>query len=88
MEWVNAELLPEHIVVRSLEEDMFDGLILHHLFRKWQSPPTCSLQVGFSPNLIPSVAQLWTTVLTLFPLNLGLPTSTLPRKHLCSACCW
>ncbi|XP_033622076.1 gamma-parvin isoform X1 [Fukomys damarensis] len=32
MEWVNATLLPEHIVVRSLEEDMFDGLILHHLF--------------------------------------------------------
>ncbi|XP_010632661.1 gamma-parvin isoform X4 [Fukomys damarensis] len=34
MEWVNATLLPEHIVVRSLEEDMFDGLILHHLFQK------------------------------------------------------
>ncbi|XP_031319268.2 gamma-parvin isoform X1 [Camelus dromedarius] len=34
MEWINAELLPEHIVVRSLEEDMFDGLILHHLFQK------------------------------------------------------
>lgn len=35
MEWINTTLLPEHIVVRSLEEDMFDGLILHHLFRKW-----------------------------------------------------
>lgn len=34
MEWINAELLPEHIVVRSLEEDMFDGLILHHLFQR------------------------------------------------------
>eukprot|EP00069_Balaena_mysticetus_P010740 bmy_20856T0 len=34
MEWINAELLPEHIVVRSLEEDIFDGLILHHLFQK------------------------------------------------------
>uniref|UniRef100_A0A8D0P0U0 Gamma-parvin n=1 Tax=Sus scrofa TaxID=9823 RepID=A0A8D0P0U0_PIG len=34
MEWINTELLPEHIVVRSLEEDMFDGLILHHLFQK------------------------------------------------------
>ncbi|XP_038198661.1 gamma-parvin isoform X2 [Arvicola amphibius] len=34
MEWINATLLPEHIVVRSLEEDMFDGLILHHLFQK------------------------------------------------------
>ena len=38
MEWINAELLPEHIVVRSLEEDIFDGLILHHLFRKWLLP--------------------------------------------------
>ena len=35
MDWINAELLPEHIVVRSLEEDIFDGLILHHLFRKF-----------------------------------------------------
>lgn len=39
MEWINATLLPEHIVVRSLEEDMFDGLILHHLFRKPQPGP-------------------------------------------------
>ncbi|XP_077025248.1 gamma-parvin isoform X3 [Tamandua tetradactyla] len=31
-EWINATLLAEHIVVRSLEEDLFDGLILHHLF--------------------------------------------------------
>ncbi|XP_006866902.1 PREDICTED: gamma-parvin [Chrysochloris asiatica] len=37
MEWINATLLPEHIVVRSLEEDMFDGLILHHLFQKLAS---------------------------------------------------
>ncbi|XP_008051100.1 gamma-parvin [Carlito syrichta] len=34
VEWINATLLHEHIVVRSLEEDMFDGLILHHLFQK------------------------------------------------------
>ncbi|KAM7115427.1 gamma-parvin isoform 1-T1 [Molossus nigricans] len=34
LEWINTELLPEHIVVRSLEEDMFDGLVLHHLFQK------------------------------------------------------
>lgn len=38
VEWINAKLLPEHIVVRSLEEDIFDGLILHHLFRKWLLP--------------------------------------------------
>uniref|UniRef100_A0A8C9LYU0 Parvin gamma n=1 Tax=Piliocolobus tephrosceles TaxID=591936 RepID=A0A8C9LYU0_9PRIM len=34
MGWINTTLLPEHIVVRSLEEDMFDGLILHHLFQR------------------------------------------------------
>lgn len=34
MEWINAKLHAEHIVVRSLEEDVFDGLILHHLFQK------------------------------------------------------
>uniref|UniRef100_UPI004038A673 gamma-parvin n=1 Tax=Callospermophilus lateralis TaxID=76772 RepID=UPI004038A673 len=34
VEWINTALLPEHVVVRSLEEDMFDGLILHHLFQK------------------------------------------------------
>ncbi|XP_075408774.1 gamma-parvin [Tenrec ecaudatus] len=37
VEWINTTLLPEHIVVRSLEEDMFDGLILHHLFQKLTS---------------------------------------------------
>ncbi|XP_077025247.1 gamma-parvin isoform X2 [Tamandua tetradactyla] len=36
-EWINATLLAEHIVVRSLEEDLFDGLILHHLFQKLAS---------------------------------------------------
>ena len=46
MEWINAELLPEHIVVRSLEEDIFDGLILHHLFRKSLLPAPGSLGRG------------------------------------------
>ncbi|XP_006888196.1 PREDICTED: gamma-parvin [Elephantulus edwardii] len=36
-EWINTTLLQEHIVVRSLEEDLFDGLILHHLFQKLAS---------------------------------------------------
>lgn len=54
MEWINATLLPEHIVVRSLEEDMFDGLILHHLFRKQQfrSHPTVPM---FSKQLLPGI---------------------------------
>lgn len=77
MEWINAELLPEHIVVRSLEEDMFDGLILHHLFRKWL-PPTCPLQVGSSPGL--TLPPGWTL------LSLGLSRLHLPPEHVWSAC--
>ncbi|XP_068859486.1 gamma-parvin isoform X2 [Aphelocoma coerulescens] len=30
-EWINRTLKEEHIVVKSLEEDLFDGLVLHHL---------------------------------------------------------
>ncbi|XP_044535533.1 gamma-parvin isoform X2 [Gracilinanus agilis] len=33
MEWINGTLFREHIVVQNLEEDLFDGLILHHLLR-------------------------------------------------------
>lgn len=49
MEWINAKLLPEHIVVRSLEEDIFDGLILHHLFRKRLLPG----YMGLGPSTPP-----------------------------------
>ncbi|XP_013872634.1 gamma-parvin, partial [Austrofundulus limnaeus] len=31
VDWINRTLKPEHIVVQSLEEDLYDGLILHHL---------------------------------------------------------
>ncbi|NWI91648.1 PARVG protein, partial [Pitta sordida] len=31
IEWINRTLKEEHIVVKSLEEDLFDGLVLHHL---------------------------------------------------------
>ncbi|CAI9566091.1 unnamed protein product [Staurois parvus] len=34
IDWINDELKQEHIVVKSLEEDLFDGLILHHLLQK------------------------------------------------------
>ncbi|XP_044535530.1 gamma-parvin isoform X1 [Gracilinanus agilis] len=34
MEWINGTLFREHIVVQNLEEDLFDGLILHHLLQK------------------------------------------------------
>ncbi|XP_062403135.1 gamma-parvin [Sardina pilchardus] len=31
VDWINATLKPEHIVVLNLEEDLYDGLVLHHL---------------------------------------------------------
>ncbi|XP_018408962.1 PREDICTED: gamma-parvin [Nanorana parkeri] len=34
IDWINDELKQEHIIVQSLEEDLFDGLILHHLLQK------------------------------------------------------
>ncbi|XP_053575024.1 gamma-parvin [Bombina bombina] len=33
IEWINVQLKKEHIVVKSLEEDMFDGLVIHHLLQ-------------------------------------------------------
>ncbi|KAG7454752.1 hypothetical protein MATL_G00263100 [Megalops atlanticus] len=33
--WINTSLKQEHIVVQSLEEDLYDGLVLHHLFSKF-----------------------------------------------------
>ncbi|KAI1882315.1 hypothetical protein AGOR_G00249410 [Albula goreensis] len=30
--WINTTLKPQHIVVQSLEEDIYDGLVLHHLY--------------------------------------------------------
>ncbi|KAF3855087.1 hypothetical protein F7725_023142 [Dissostichus mawsoni] len=32
--WINSTLKPEHIVVQSLEEDLYDGLVLHHMLSR------------------------------------------------------
>uniref|UniRef100_A0A672M6G6 Gamma-parvin n=1 Tax=Sinocyclocheilus grahami TaxID=75366 RepID=A0A672M6G6_SINGR len=34
VEWINKTLKAEHIVVRALEEDLYDGLVFHHLLRR------------------------------------------------------
>ncbi|KAI2648575.1 Gamma-parvin [Labeo rohita] len=34
VEWINKTLKVEHIVVRSLEQDLYDGLVIHHLLRR------------------------------------------------------
>ncbi|CAN9498966.1 unnamed protein product [Ophioblennius macclurei] len=34
VDWINKTLIAEHIVVQSLEEDLYDGLVLHHLLSR------------------------------------------------------
>lgn len=34
VDWINSTLKAEHIVVQSLEEDLYDGLVLHHLLSR------------------------------------------------------
>ncbi|XP_061772886.1 gamma-parvin isoform X7 [Nerophis ophidion] len=33
--WINESLKAEHIVVQSVEEDLYDGLVLHHLLARF-----------------------------------------------------
>ncbi|XP_022611696.1 gamma-parvin isoform X2 [Seriola dumerili] len=37
IDWINRTLNPEHIVVQSLEEDLYDGLVFHHLLSRLAS---------------------------------------------------
>ncbi|XP_067446412.1 gamma-parvin [Thunnus thynnus] len=34
VDWINSTLTTEHIVVKNLQEDLFDGLVLHHLLSR------------------------------------------------------
>uniref|UniRef100_A0A3B3XL52 Calponin-homology (CH) domain-containing protein n=1 Tax=Poecilia mexicana TaxID=48701 RepID=A0A3B3XL52_9TELE len=34
VDWINKTLKAEHIVIQSLEEDLYDGLVLHHLLAR------------------------------------------------------
>ncbi|XP_069551383.1 gamma-parvin [Brachyistius frenatus] len=34
VDWINRSLKSEHIVVQNLEEDLYDGLVLHHLLAR------------------------------------------------------
>lgn len=44
LEWINSTLKPEHIVVQSLEEDLYDGLVLHHLLCEFSGVNQSSLE--------------------------------------------
>ncbi|KAK2842536.1 hypothetical protein Q5P01_012736 [Channa striata] len=52
IEWINRVLKPEHIVVQSLEEDLFDGLVLHHLLSR-----LAGVQLAVEEMALTSTAQ-------------------------------
>ncbi|KAK6482326.1 gamma-parvin-like [Huso huso] len=62
IDWINGSLHQEHIVVKSLEEDLFDGLILHHLLGRHSAPQiTCvhpSASVYMTMYLLSSVPEI------------------------------
>lgn len=51
--WINSTLKPEHIVVQSLEEDLYDGLVLHHLLSR-----LAGVQLSVEEIAVTSTAQI------------------------------
>lgn len=64
VDWINSTLKPEHIVVQSLEEDLFDGLVLHHLLTR-----LAGVQVPVEEIALTSTAQIRKLELILDQLN-------------------
>lgn len=76
VDWINSTLKEEHIVVRSLEEDIFDGLILHHLLVR-----LAGVLLSVEEIAVTSAAQTRKLEVILEALNekLGLQDSSLSR---------
>ncbi|XP_026775507.1 gamma-parvin isoform X2 [Pangasianodon hypophthalmus] len=64
VEWINSTLKPEHIVVQNLEEDIYDGLVLHHLLGKLGG-----VHLGVEEIALTSAAQMCKLELILQALN-------------------
>ncbi|XP_077325509.1 gamma-parvin isoform X2 [Lithobates pipiens] len=79
IDWINAELKQEHIVVKSLEEDLFDGLILHHLLLIHSKDLLATLHLlvalvqHFRPDL-PLPADVSIEVIVVEPTKSGMKT--------------
>ncbi|XP_006023642.1 gamma-parvin isoform X3 [Alligator sinensis] len=58
MDWINSTLKQEHIIIKSLEEDLFDGLILHHLLAilKKDLLSTLHLLIAIAKHFQPDLA--------------------------------
>ncbi|XP_054475690.1 gamma-parvin isoform X2 [Anoplopoma fimbria] len=71
--WINSTLKPEHIVVQSLEEDLYDGLVLHHLLSRF-----AGVNVSVDEMALTSIAQIRKLGMVLEELDkrLGLQDSS------------
>lgn len=64
VEWINSTLKSEHIVVQTLEEDIYDGLVIHHLLDKLGG-----VNLGVEEIAVTTVAQMCKLELIMQALN-------------------
>lgn len=64
VDWINSSLKQEHIVVQSLEEDLFDGLVIHHLLTR-----LAGVQLPVDEIAVTSTAQIRKLEIILEVLN-------------------
>ncbi|XP_059702142.1 gamma-parvin isoform X5 [Haemorhous mexicanus] len=79
-EWINRTLKEEHIVVKSLEEDLYDGLVLHHLLAILAKDllSTLHLLVAIAKHFEPTLAlppNVQVETITIETTSRGLKTS-------------
>ncbi|XP_018602581.1 gamma-parvin isoform X2 [Scleropages formosus] len=65
--WINSTLKQEHIVVQSLEEDLYDGLVLHHLLER-----LAGVRLSVEEIALTRAAQTHKVEVTLEALNQSL----------------
>ncbi|AWP08135.1 putative gamma-parvin [Scophthalmus maximus] len=73
VDWINRTLKVEHIVVQSVQEDLYDGLVLHHLLSR-----LASVHLPVEDIVLTSAAQIRKLELVLAELDksLGLQDSS------------
>ncbi|XP_067090401.1 gamma-parvin [Osmerus mordax] len=64
VDWINSSLKHEHIVVQHLEEDIFDGLVIHHLLVR-----LAGVQLPVDEIAVTSAAQIHKLEIILEALN-------------------
>ncbi|XP_032063245.1 gamma-parvin isoform X2 [Aythya fuligula] len=81
IDWINTTLKQEHIVVKSLEEDLYDGLVLHHLLAILTKDllSTLHLLVAIAKHFQPSLAippNVQVETITIENTSKGLKTTS------------